>query len=67
MRENLKDTEGAYLTVQASSFGTLNMSIDPGGQCTWWAKYPAPPAKVKAVTLYMPFAAPLEDIAVSDR
>jgi hypothetical protein len=63
----LKDTEGAYLTPQASNFGTLNASIDPGGQYTWWAKYPAPPAEVKAVTLYMPFAPPLEDIAVSDR
>ena len=30
----LKDTEGAYLTPQASSFGTLSTSIEPGAQYT---------------------------------
>jgi hypothetical protein len=63
----LKDSEGTYLTAQASAFGGLSMSLEPGAQYTWWAKYPAPPDEVKAVTLYMPVAAPLEDIAVSDK
>src|SRR5271155_4180438 len=61
----LKDTEGTYLTAQASGFGNLGVTLAPGGQYTWWAKYPAPPAEVKAVTLYTAVAAPLEDVPVS--
>ncbi len=63
----LKDSEGTYLTPQASPFGGLSPSLEPGAQYTWWAKYPAPPAEVKAVTLYTTVAAPLEDIPVSDK
>ena len=62
----LKDSEGNYLTPQPS-FGRLSVTLDPGEQYTWWAKYPAPPAEVKAVTLYMPVAPPLEDIPVVDQ
>jgi len=63
----LKDSEGTYLTAQANSFGSLSVGLDPWEQFTWWAKYPAPPDDVKAVTLYTPVAPPLEDIPVSDR
>jgi hypothetical protein len=63
----LKDTEGTYLTPQASGFGSLGVGLEPGGQYTWWAKYPAPPAEVKAVTLYTSVSAPLENISVSDQ
>jgi hypothetical protein len=63
----LKDSEGTYLTPEANGFGTLGMDMEPGGQYTWWAKYPAPPADVKAVTLYTFVAPPLEDIPVSDK
>jgi hypothetical protein len=63
----LKDSEGTYLTPQTSNFGGLSVGIDPGELYTWWAKYPAPPAEVKAVTLYTTVAAPLEDIPVSDK
>jgi len=63
----LKDSEGTYLTPQASSFGGLDVKLDPSGQYTWWAKYPAPPADVKTVTLYMKVAAPFEDIPVADQ
>jgi len=63
----LKDSEGTYLTPQASNVGSLSVRLDPGGQYIWWAKYPAPPAEVKAVTLFTPVAPPIEDIPVSDR
>ncbi len=63
----LKDTEGVYLTPRADGFGELSVDLDPGGQYTWWAKFPAPPADVKTVTLYTPLAAPLENIPVSDK
>jgi hypothetical protein len=63
----LKDSEGTYLTPQANGFGTLSVNLESGGQYTWWAKYPAPPADVKAVTLFTPVAPPLEDIPITDR
>ena len=63
----LKDSEGTYLTAQASGIGSLMVRLDPGGQYIWWAKYPAPPAEVKAVTLMTPVAPPIEDIPISDR
>jgi hypothetical protein len=63
----LKDSEGTYLTPEANGFGNLGVGLDPGGQYTWWAKYPAPPAEVKAVTLYTFVAPPLEDIPVSEK
>jgi hypothetical protein len=61
----LKDSEGTYLTPQGDGFGSLGVDLDGAGQYTWWAKFPAPPAEVKEVTLYMPVAAPLEDIPIS--
>lgn len=63
----LKDSEGTYLTPQADGLGYLSVRLQPGGQYTWWAKYPAAPPEVKAVALYMPVAPPLEDIPVSDK
>ena len=62
----LKDSEGTYLTTEASPFGNLAVHLDPGGQYTWWAKFPAPPAEVKAITLYTPVSAPIEDVPVSN-
>ncbi|HTX38726.1 MAG TPA: hypothetical protein VME43_27055 [Bryobacteraceae bacterium] len=61
----LKDSEGTYLTPQADQFGNLGVDLDAGGQYTWWAKFPAPPAEVKEVSLYLANAAPLEDIPIS--
>jgi hypothetical protein len=63
----LKDSEGTYLTPLADGAGGLGVDLDPGGQYTWWAKFPAPPPEAKEVTLYMPVAPPLEDIPVSGR
>jgi len=62
----LKDSEGSYLAPPAV-VGYVEVNVDAGGQYTWWAKYPAPLSEVKAVTLYMPVAPPLEDIPISDR
>jgi hypothetical protein len=63
----LKDSDGTYLTPSADMFGGLAVDIEAGGQYTWWAKFPAPPAEVKTVTLYTPIAPPLEDIPVTDK
>jgi hypothetical protein len=63
----LKDSEGTYLTPKADGFGSLGAHLEPGGQYTWWAKYPAPPADIKSVTFYMPIGPPIEDIPVTDK
>jgi hypothetical protein len=63
----LKDSEGTYLAPKADMFGRLSVLVGPGDQYTWWAKFPAPPAEVKTVTLYTPIAAPLEDIPITDK
>lgn len=63
----LKDSEGTYLTPQASGTGSLFVNLEPNAQYTWWAKYPAPPAEAKTVTIYMKLAAPFEDVPVADQ
>ncbi len=63
----LKDSDGTYLTPGASMFGGLGIDLDPGGQYNWWARFPAPPASVKAVSLYTPIAPPFDEIPVTDK
>lgn len=63
----LKDSEGTYLTPEALNNGYLSVDLEPSGQYSWWAKYPAPPADVKTVTLYTKLGPPFEDIPVSDQ
>jgi hypothetical protein len=63
----LKDTDGTYFTPKADGSGGLSVDIDPGSQYIWWAKFPAPPANVKQVTLYTPLAGPLDDIPVTEK
>jgi hypothetical protein len=62
----LRDTEKTPLASAADGFGRLVPSIAKGGSYTWWAKYPAPPADVKKVSLYTPIAAPFEDVPIAD-
>jgi hypothetical protein len=63
----LKDTDGTYLMPRTDGFGGLSASLDPGGQYTWWAKFPAPPDDVKSVTLYTPLGPPIESIPISSQ
>jgi hypothetical protein len=63
----LKDSEGTYLTPSGDGFGNLSVHLPTNQQYTWWAKFPAPPADVKKVTLMTPLAPPFEDIPVTDQ
>jgi hypothetical protein len=63
----LKDSEGAYLTPATDGTGTLSVSVDKGGQYTWWAKFSAPPPEVKKITLMTPVTSPFEDIPITDQ
>jgi hypothetical protein len=57
----LKDSEGAYV---AEDFGDW---VPAGGSHTWWAKYPAPPADIKKITLITTITTPFEDVPITDQ
>lgn len=63
----LKDSEGAYLTTQANSFGNLNVNVEPGQSWQWWAKFPAPPADTTKVSVFTPITPPFDDVPISDK
>ena len=63
----LKDSEGTYLTPNASSFGNLGVDLAPGQGWQWWAKFPAPPADVTKITLVTPITPPFDDVPISDK
>jgi hypothetical protein len=63
----LRDEEKTPLAVPADPVGGIDANLDPGGAWTWWAKYPAPPVEVKAVSYYTPHTPPFEDVPVTDR
>lgn len=63
----LKDSEGTYLTVEASGSGNLGVPLAKGQQFVWWAKYPAPPASVKKISFFSPLMPPFEDIPIVDQ
>lgn len=58
----LKDNEGVALAPEdfAPTFAQL------GGTATWWGKFPAPPAEVRAVGFYFKDFAPVENVAIKD-
>ena len=62
----LRDSEQVPLAPQASGTGMLRVTLDPSATWTWWAKYPAPPADVKAVTYFSSLAPPFEDVPITE-
>ncbi len=62
----LRDTEKTPLAPEADNVGGIDVEIPANGAYTWWAKYPAPPAEVKAVNVYTPLAPPLDDVPITD-
>ena len=60
----LKDSKGKPI---AAAHGTPfhAIKLDGGKAINTWAKYPAPPAGVEKVSLYIPGVAPFEDVPLS--
>ena len=52
----IRDAHGSCLCSQNLT------GIAPGARVNLWAKFPAPPAKVKAVSLVVPRFAPMDDL-----
>ena len=42
------------------------LTLSPGSSISLWAKFPAPPADIEAVSIYLPGVAPMEDIPISE-
>ncbi len=42
------------------------LAISPGSSVNVWAKFPAPPADVKTVSVYIPGVAPIEDVEITE-
>ena len=40
------------------------MTLAAGQSLNAWAKFPAPPAEVEKISVYLPDVAPFEDVAI---
>jgi hypothetical protein len=60
-----------YLMLQDSGYQNVwsgcCYTIAPGSSQVFWGRWPAPIADVKALTLYSPLTAPMDDLPISDR
>lgn len=62
----LKDTSKVPVMSTLNNFGALRPELKPAGSFLLWAKYPAPPAKVKKVNLHTPHGPPFEDVPIAE-
>ncbi|MGH7818891.1 MAG: hypothetical protein ACREQ9_03885 [Candidatus Binatia bacterium] len=57
----VKDTQGKPLGTKLNLF-----SLKGGKSKAAWAKFPAPPADVKTISVYIPGAPPFEDVPLAE-
>jgi hypothetical protein len=62
----LEDSERTPLASRAGGNGSLGVKIPKGGSWVWWAKYPATPPDVKAVSCYTPLTPPFDGVPLTD-
>lgn len=63
----LQDEKGGYIAGLRSGWNDRWYGeLGPGESYTLWAKFPAPPAEVRSVTLQVPGVPPFEDLAIQD-
>jgi hypothetical protein len=63
----LTDSDKTALASGGGAASSFSSNIEKGGAFMWWAKYPAPPAEVKSVTIYTPITGPFDDVPISDQ
>ena len=63
----LTDSDKTALASGGGGASSFSSNIEKGGAFIWWAKYPAPPAEVKSVTIYTPVTGPFDDVPISDQ
>jgi hypothetical protein len=63
----LKDENGSFIAALSSGWKERwSETIPPGQGTVIWAKFPAPPLEVKAVTFQIPGVTPFDDLAIQD-
>lgn len=66
----LTDKEGKVVASEndytGSSYG-VSETVETGETKRFWAKFPAPPAEVKAITVMFTEAEPFEEVAITDK
>ena len=62
----LRDSEKTPLASPEPGGGNLGVRLDKGGAFTFWAKYPAPPADIKKISVYTPLTPPFDNVPISD-
>lgn len=62
----LRDAEKQPLAPASNPVGDVGVRLPKGGQWTWWAKFPAPPAEVKKIEYTWPIGTPIDDIPCGD-
>jgi hypothetical protein len=67
----LTDKEGKGVAskhdgVGVSAYG-VNDDLDPGSTMRYWAKFPAPPAAVKTLTVLFDETEPFEEVPITDK
>ena len=60
----LKDEKGNPIAAR-HELKQMSLSLAPGQTLTTWAKFPAPPASVEKISVYIPAVPPFEDIPIS--
>jgi len=66
--EVLKDDKNVYIGALSGGYDNRFMEDIPAGQAkSFWMKFPAPPAEVKAVTLQLDGIMPFEDLPITDQ
>lgn len=58
--------EGTPMAAHDDDTRKLRVDLQPGATWTWWAKYPAPSADVKAINYYTPVTPPFDDVPITD-
>jgi hypothetical protein len=62
----LRDSEQTPLATDSGGTGYLAPKLESGETYVFWAKYPAPPEDVKAVSIFTPHTPPFDDVPISD-
>jgi hypothetical protein len=62
----LKDSQKVPVMSTLDNYGGLAVELKPAGSYLFWAKYPAPPAEAKKLTLFTPQTPPFEDVPIAE-
>ncbi len=55
-----------HVYIGSNNYG-INGQVPPGGMQRYWAKFPAPPAAVKAINVFFTNSDPFEGVAITDK